>query len=62
MGATAFSVGTAAGTPLCGWVQDVTGDFTLAFRVLPVLIVITIAGVMLAMNRRRAVYAGEPAR
>ncbi|MDO5512008.1 MFS transporter [Corynebacterium sp.] len=57
VGATAFSVGTAAGTPLWGWAQDLTGDFTLAFRLLPLLIVITIAGLFLAMNRGRAAYA-----
>lgn len=58
VGATAFSVGTAAGTPLWGWVKDITGDFTLAFRLLPFLIAVTIAGLLLAMNRGHASYTG----
>ncbi len=33
-----------------------TGDFTLVFRLLPFLIVVTVAGLLLAMNRGRASY------
>lgn len=62
LGATAFSVGTAAGTPLWGFVQDATGDFDLAFRLLPLLLAVTVAGLLLAMNRGQAFYTERHAR
>ena len=52
-------MGTAAGTQLWGFVQDATGDFDLAFRLLPLLLAITVAGLLLAMNRGQAFYTGN---
>lgn len=57
LGATAFSVGTALGTPLWGLVTDLTGSLDAAFYSLPVLIAITIAGLLVAMNRGQASYS-----
>ncbi|MDO5670264.1 MAG: MFS transporter [Corynebacterium sp.] len=59
VGATAFSVGTAVGTPLWGWVKDLTGDYNLVFRMLPFLIAVTVVGLLLAMHRGHASYTGQ---
>lgn len=56
LGATAFSVGTALGTPLWGFVKDLSGSLNLAFASLPVLIAITVLGLLVAMNRGQASY------
>lgn len=56
LGATAFSIGTALGTPLWGVVKDLTGSLDAAFYSLPVLIAITVVGLLIAMNRGKASY------
>lgn len=57
IGATAFSLGNALGTPLWGAVKDATGNYDLAFRLMPVLIAICITGLLLALNRGQASYS-----
>lgn len=56
IGATAFSVGTAAGTPFWGLIKDLTGDLNLAFYSLPFLIAITVIGLLLSMRGGQASY------
>lgn len=56
IGATAFSLGNAVGTPLWGTLKDATGDYTTSFQLIPVLVVILTAGLIVTMNRGRASY------
>lgn len=63
VGATAFSLGHALGTPLWGAVKDATGSYELAFRLIPALIACCIAGLLIAIfGGRRAEQISDPTR
>lgn len=59
IGATAFSLGNALGTPLWGAMKDATGDFTLSFRIVPALVVFFTLGLFVAMARGQASWRTE---
>lgn len=55
--ATALQFGLAIGTPIWGAIKDATGSFEMAWRVIPVLVVISLAGLLVSMARGRSSYA-----
>lgn len=54
--ATAMQLGLALGTPVWGAIKDATGSFDLAWRAVPVLLVVSLAGLFVATARNRAAY------